>query len=111
LEIGLLIFQTFIPILGQTCTNSRGRVIAQKNLKLGVFFFLCAAAKYKNIKIIFEKNPKKRKEKEKKRVAHKQKRQCFVHLCDYFALSLFLAAPRYLYLLSCALVQLFYYIF
>jgi hypothetical protein len=37
LEIGLLIFQTFIPILGQTCRNSRGRVIAQKNLKLGVF--------------------------------------------------------------------------
>jgi hypothetical protein len=36
LEIGLLIFQTFIPILGQTCRNSRGRVIAQKNLKLGV---------------------------------------------------------------------------
>jgi hypothetical protein len=37
LEIGLLIFQTFIPILGQTCRNSRGCVIAQKNLKLGVF--------------------------------------------------------------------------
>jgi hypothetical protein len=36
LEIGLLIFQTFIPILGQTCRNSKGRVIAQKNLKLGV---------------------------------------------------------------------------
>jgi hypothetical protein len=36
LEIGLLIFQTFIPILGQICRNSRGRVIAQKNLKLGV---------------------------------------------------------------------------
>jgi hypothetical protein len=36
LETGLLIFQTFIPILGQTCRNSRGRVIAQKNLKLGV---------------------------------------------------------------------------
>jgi len=36
LEIGLLIFQTFIPILGQTCKNSRGRFIAQKNLKLGV---------------------------------------------------------------------------
>jgi hypothetical protein len=36
LKIGLLIFQTFIPILGQTCRNSRGRVIAQKNLKLGV---------------------------------------------------------------------------
>jgi hypothetical protein len=36
LEIGLFIFQTFIPILGQTCRNSRGRVIAQKNLKLGV---------------------------------------------------------------------------
>jgi hypothetical protein len=30
LEIGLLIFQTFIPILGQTCRNSRGRVIAKK---------------------------------------------------------------------------------
>jgi hypothetical protein len=36
MEIGLLIFQTFILILGQTCRNSRGRVIAQKNLKLGV---------------------------------------------------------------------------
>jgi hypothetical protein len=36
LEIGLLIFQTFILILGQTCRNSKGRVIAQKNLKLGV---------------------------------------------------------------------------
>jgi hypothetical protein len=36
LEIGLLIFQTFILILGQTCRNSRERVIAQKNLKLGV---------------------------------------------------------------------------
>jgi hypothetical protein len=35
-EIGLFIFQTFIPILGQTCRNSRRRVIAQKNLKLGV---------------------------------------------------------------------------
>jgi hypothetical protein len=52
-----------------------------------------------------------KKEKKKKRVAHKQKRQCSVHLCDYFAPSLFLAAPRYLYLISCALVQLFYYIF
>jgi hypothetical protein len=30
LEIGLLIFQTFIPILGQTCRNSRGHVFAQK---------------------------------------------------------------------------------
>jgi hypothetical protein len=35
LEIGLLIFQTFILILGQISRNSRGRVIAQKNLKLG----------------------------------------------------------------------------
>jgi hypothetical protein len=37
LEIELFIFQTFIPILGQTCRNCRGHVIAQKNLKLGVF--------------------------------------------------------------------------
>jgi hypothetical protein len=36
LELGLLIFQTFIPILGETCRNSRGRIIAQKILKLGV---------------------------------------------------------------------------
>jgi biotin transporter BioY len=36
LEIGFFIFQTFISILGQTCRNFRGRVIAQKKLKLGV---------------------------------------------------------------------------
>jgi hypothetical protein len=44
LEIGLLIFQTFILILGQTCRNSRGRVIAQKSETCCVIF-LCAAAK------------------------------------------------------------------
>jgi hypothetical protein len=65
----------------------------------------CKREKYKKI---FEKNIVK---KEKKRVAHKEKRQCSVQVCDYFAPSLFLAAPRYLYLISCALVQLFYYIF
>jgi len=69
----------------------------------------CKREKYK--KIFEKKIAKKEEKKEKKRVAHKQKRQCSVHLCDYFAPSLFLAAPRYLYLLSCALVQLFYYIF
>jgi hypothetical protein len=49
LEIGLFIFQTFIPILGQTCRKSRGRVIAQKNLKLGVFssYVLLKCEKYK----------------------------------------------------------------
>jgi hypothetical protein len=54
LEIGLLIFQTFIPILGKTCRNYRGRVFAQKNLKLGVFssYVLLQKKKYKKI---FEK--------------------------------------------------------
>jgi hypothetical protein len=56
LEIRLLIFQTFIPILGQTCRNSRGRVIAQKNLKLGVLSFYVLVQNKK----IFEKNRKKR---------------------------------------------------
>jgi hypothetical protein len=52
--------------------------------------FLCAAAKEKNIKNIFEKTKNhKNHKKEKKRVAHKQQCQCFVHLCDYFAPSLF----------------------
>jgi hypothetical protein len=59
LEIGLLIFQTFILILVQTCRNSRGRVIAQKKSETWCVFFLCAAAKEKNIKKIFEKNCKK----------------------------------------------------
>jgi hypothetical protein len=45
LEIGLLIFQTFIPSLGQTCRNSRGRVIAQKKSETWCVIFLCAAAK------------------------------------------------------------------
>jgi hypothetical protein len=45
LEIGLLIFQTFILILGQTCRNSRGRVIAQKKYETWCVIFLCAAAK------------------------------------------------------------------
>jgi hypothetical protein len=51
LEIGLLIFQTFILILGQTCRNSRGCVIAQKNLKLGVLssYVLLQNRKYKKI--------------------------------------------------------------
>jgi hypothetical protein len=48
LEIGLLIFQTFIPILGQTFRNSRGRTIVQKNLKLGV---LCSYVLLQNRKI------------------------------------------------------------
>jgi hypothetical protein len=61
LEIGLLIFQTFIPILGQTCRNSGGRIIAQKKLKLWCVFFLCAAAKEKNIKKIFEKKSQEKK--------------------------------------------------
>ena len=89
LEIGLLIFQTSIPILGQTCRNSRGHVIAQKNLKLGVFssYVQPQNRKYKKI---FEKKSQKKREKKKKRVAHKQKRQCSVHLCDYFAPSLHL---------------------
>jgi hypothetical protein len=52
LEIGLLIFQTFILILGQTCRNFRGRVIAQKKSKTWCVFSLCAAAKEKNIKNI-----------------------------------------------------------
>jgi hypothetical protein len=56
-------------------------------------FFLCAAAKEKNIKIIFEKNKKtqkktttrakiREKRKGEKRVAHKQKHHCSMHLCD-----------------------------
>jgi hypothetical protein len=65
LEIGLLIFQTFILILGQTCRNSRGRVIAQKNSETWCVFFLCAAAKEKNIKKYLKKNRKKKKKKEK----------------------------------------------
>jgi hypothetical protein len=76
-----------------------------------VFSSYVLLQKRKILKNIFKKIAKKRKRKEKKRVAHKQKRQCSVHLCDYFAPSLFLAAPRYLYFLSCALIQLFYYIF
>jgi hypothetical protein len=53
LEIGLPIFQTFIPILGQTCRNSRGRVITQKKSETWCVFFLCAAAtKEKNRKNI-----------------------------------------------------------
>jgi hypothetical protein len=46
----------------------------------------CKREKYKKI---FEKNHKKR-ERKKKRVAHKQKYQCSVHLCDYFAQACFL---------------------
>jgi hypothetical protein len=47
-------------MLGQTCRNSRGRVIAQKNLKLGVFssYVLLQREKYKKI---FEKIAKKEK--------------------------------------------------
>jgi hypothetical protein len=55
LEIGLLIFQTFIPILGQTCINSRGHVIAQKNLKLGVFSSYVLLQKKKYLKKITKK--------------------------------------------------------
>jgi hypothetical protein len=64
LEIGLLIFQTFIPILGQTGKNSRGCVIAQKNLKLGVFSYYVLLQK-KKIKKIFEKKITKKEKKEK----------------------------------------------
>jgi hypothetical protein len=85
LEIGLLIFQTFILILGQTCRNSGRRVFAPKKSETWCVSFLCAAAKEKNIKKIFEKIARKRE----KRVAHKQKHQCSVHLYDYFAPSLF----------------------
>jgi hypothetical protein len=52
LEIGLLIFQTFILILGQTYRNSRGCLIAQKKSETWCVFILCAAAKEKNIKNI-----------------------------------------------------------
>jgi hypothetical protein len=55
LEIGLLIFQTFIPILGQTCRNSRGRVFAQKKSETWCVSFLCATAKEKNIKKYLKK--------------------------------------------------------
>jgi hypothetical protein len=60
LEIGLFIFQTFIPILGQTCRNSRGHVIAQKKSETWCVFFLCAAANEKNIKKYLKKNRKKK---------------------------------------------------
>jgi hypothetical protein len=64
LEIGLLIFQTFILIVGQTCRNSRERVIAQKKSETWCVFFLCAATKEKNIKKCLKKSQKKkRKEK------------------------------------------------
>jgi hypothetical protein len=43
----------------------------------------CKREKYKKI---FEKKSQKKR---KKRVAHNQKRQCSVYLCDYFAPSLF----------------------
>jgi hypothetical protein len=66
LEIGLFIFQTFIPILGQTCRNSRGRVIAQKNLKLGVFSSYVLLQKRKNIKKYLKKIANKKKRKKEK---------------------------------------------
>jgi hypothetical protein len=59
LEIGLLIFQTFIPILGQTCRNSRGRVNAQNNLKLGVLSSYVLLQNRKNIKKYLKKSQKK----------------------------------------------------
>jgi hypothetical protein len=66
LKIGLFIFQTFIPILGQTCRNSRGRVIAQKNLKLGVFSSYVLLQKRKNIKKYLKKIANKKKRKKEK---------------------------------------------
>jgi hypothetical protein len=98
LEIGVLIFQTFNPILGQTCKNFKGRVFAQKKSETWSVSFLCAAAKEKIYKTYLKKNRKikqrleqksGKKRKREKRVAHKQKRHCSVHLCDYFALNLF----------------------
>jgi hypothetical protein len=56
LEIGLLIFQTFILILGQTCRNSETWCV----------FFLCAAAKEKNIKKYLKKITKKIERKKRK---------------------------------------------
>jgi hypothetical protein len=66
LEIGLLIFQTFILILGQTCRNSRGRVIAQKNLKLGLFSSYVLLQKRKIYKKYLKKNHKKIERKKRK---------------------------------------------
>jgi hypothetical protein len=63
LEIGLLIFQIFIPILGQTCRNSRGRVIAQKNL--GVFSSYVLLQKRKIYKKYLKKKSQKKRKKEK----------------------------------------------
>jgi hypothetical protein len=56
-------------------------------MKLGVF---SSYVLLQNIKNYFKKICKqKKRERKKKRVAHKQKRQCSVHLCDYFTPSLF----------------------
>jgi hypothetical protein len=66
LEIGILIFQTFISILGQTCRNSRGRVFAQKKSETWCVSFLCAATKQKNIKKYLKKRKKKNRKKREK---------------------------------------------
>jgi hypothetical protein len=71
LKIGVLIFQTFNPILGQTCRNYRGRVFVQKNLKLGVFTSYALLQKRKNKKICLKKEKSqkiaKNREKEEKK--------------------------------------------
>jgi hypothetical protein len=63
----------------------------QKKSKTWCVYFLCVAAKDKNIKTYLKnKNCKKiakikgkeKKRKQEKKVAHKDKRHCSVHLCD-----------------------------
>jgi hypothetical protein len=78
LEIGVLNFQTFNLILRQTCRNSRGRVFVQKKSKTWCVYFLCAAAKDKNIKKIFEKRKiakKHRKSRKKRKKRRKQEKK------------------------------------
>jgi hypothetical protein len=86
--------------------------------------FLCAAAKVKNIKKYLKKkkNRKKKQQRLEQKSGKKRKREKKEYhisrnvsvLCTTVIIlpqAYFLAAPTYLYLLSCALVQLFYYIF
>jgi hypothetical protein len=46
LEIGFVIFQTFIMILGHTCRNSRGHFFVKK-IEIWCVSFLCAIVKEK----------------------------------------------------------------
>jgi hypothetical protein len=65
LEIGVLIFQTFNPILGQTCRNSGRHVFVQKNLKLGVFTSYVLLQKRKINKKYLKKNKNRKKNNDK----------------------------------------------